>query len=176
VTLERQPVLIPYASTMDDLISTRVDSVRYHAPTLDPLVLLREEGRNRYLPLALDAATVRYVIAALAHHASERPQPWDVLIQLVAVAGAELGAIEVRWSGERLLTTIEIRRGSRGDRLEAGIGDAVAVAVRQDVPLLVDRALMDGYGITIGQGDADEPVETGLWKQLVNTMELPDLE
>lgn len=124
-----------------------VVGVRVEMPSNQPIVLLREAGADRYLPIWIGAAEATAI--AFAHQGVVPPRPLthDLLRDLLEATGAHLDAVHIT----------ELRDGvfyaslrlSSGTEVSARPSDAIALALRTGSPILGEETLLAEAGVVI---------------------------
>jgi bifunctional DNase/RNase len=131
-----------------------VVGVRVELPANQPIVLLKEATGERYLPIWIGAVEATAIAFAQQGIVPPRPLTHDLMRDVVAALGVELTAVHIT----------ELREGvffaelvfSNGVRVSARPSDAIALAVRSDVTILADEAVLDEAGIVIADEQESE--------------------
>jgi len=133
------------------MIPLDVLGVRVEMPSNQPIVLLREVGADRYLPIWIGAAEATAI--AFAHQGLIPPRPLthDLLKDLLEASGQVLEAVHIT----------ELRDGvfyanlrlSSGTEVSARPSDAIALALRTGAPILGDEGLLAEVGVVIPEED-----------------------
>jgi uncharacterized protein len=131
-----------------------VVGVRVELPANQPIVLLKEASGERYLPIWIGAVEATAIAFAQQGIVPPRPLTHDLMRDVVAALGAELTAVHIT----------ELREGvffaellfSNGVRVSARPSDAIALAVRTDVSIFADEAVLDEAGIVIADEQESE--------------------
>jgi bifunctional DNase/RNase len=134
------------------------------APSGEPLVLLKEAAGERHLVIGIGPLELIGIAAALSDTPPPRPMTHDLLCSAIDACGATVtravvhalidGAFHAR-------LTLDVR--GRPAELDARSSDAIAVAVRVGLPILVEDAVLEQAGITPRpeSGAAAAPAEEG---------------
>jgi RNA polymerase sigma factor (sigma-70 family) len=121
------------------------------------VILLREKGGERLLPIWVGAAEGDALALQLAGEDTPRPLTVDLAARLVEATGARVEHVAVSRLEEKTFYAVVSVRGSAGAReLDARPSDAINLAVRTGAPVLVDQALLDQAGVT---GSLDERLD-----------------
>ena len=131
-----------------------VVGVRVELPANQPIVLLKEASGERYLPIWIGAVEATAIAFAQQGIVPPRPLTHDLMRDVVTALGAELTAVHIT----------ELREGvffaellfSNGVRVSARPSDAIALAVRTDVSIFADEAVLDEAGIVIADEQESE--------------------
>ena len=141
----------------DALLPAEVLRIHVEERTGAPVLLLRERGGPRVLPIWIGPAEARAIAAALAGEVPPRPQTHDLAGSLVATLGGAVERVVVTDLRDgTFFAEIHLRQG--GDRrvVDARPSDAVALALRAPAPIFVRSRLFDEAG---GSVDEDRPRE-----------------
>ncbi len=139
---------------MDDLVPVEVVGVRVEMPSNQPIVLLREIGGIRYLPIWVGAVEASAIAFAQQGVLPARPLTHDLMKTLIEEIGVPLLSVHLT----------EVRDGifyanlnfQEGRSISARPSDAIALAMRIDSPILATRALIESVGIEIPDAAEDE--------------------
>lgn len=131
-----------------------VIGVRVEMPSSQPIVLLRESGGDRYLPIWIGAVEATSIAFAQQGVLPPRPLTHDLLKDLLLAVGSKLEQVEIS----------EIKDGvfyaklklANGVELSARPSDAIALALRTGSPIFGGEALLDEVGIEIADQSDDE--------------------
>ena len=157
---------IPVAS---ELVELQIDSVRMLLLTRQRFVILREEQSRFGLPIRLGPMEAEALSTALDIQRDEDglPFPQNLSQRLLASLSARVERIVVNALAEQTFyATLTLVQGKHTHELDVRLSDALALAVREKVPLYATRALLDAAAhLDLGTGAADPtPEEIQAWK------------
>lgn len=126
-----------------------------------PIVLLKTEGGNTFLPIWIGHNEAQAILATLQGTTMPRPMTHDLLRDTVRELDAEVVRITVTELREgTFYALITLRRGPAGSEeieIDARPSDAIALAVRVDAPIFAADDVVGENGIEFAQGpDANE--------------------
>jgi len=136
--------------------------VRVEVPTNQPIVLLREEGGSRYLPIFIGPPEATAIVYALQGMDTPRPMTHDLFTTVLAESGVVLEQVEITELHDgTFFAEITLRRGDQSLRISSRPSDAIALAVRMDheVPILAAEAVLDEAGVLFEPEDTDTDIE-----------------
>jgi RNA polymerase sigma factor (sigma-70 family) len=108
------------------------------------IVLLRERGGERALPIWVGPPEGDAIAYQLGGEAAPRPLTADLMARLVAVAGATIERVVVNSLREKTFYgTIVVSAGGTSHELDARPSDALNLALRVGAPIFVEDAVMD---------------------------------
>lgn len=140
-----------------------VIGVRVEMPSNQPIILLREIGGTRYLPIWVGA--VEATAIAFAQQGLEPPRPLthDLMAQLLDKLDATLVAVHINELRDGVFYSTMQMRDSLANliQLSARPSDAVALALRTQANILASADLLDSAGIEIPEGAAADEGESG---------------
>jgi len=146
-----------------ELIPMEVVGVRVEMPSNQPIILLREIGGTRYLPIWVGA--VEATAIAFAQQGLEPPRPLthDLMAQLLDKLDATLVAVHINELRDGVFYSTMQMRDSLANliQLSARPSDAVALALRTQANILASADLLDSAGIEIPEGAAADEGESG---------------
>jgi uncharacterized protein len=138
------------------------------------IVLLREKGGERVLPIWIGRPEGDALALELGGEATPRPMTADLMAKLLEAAGAKVESVAVNSLREdTFYGTIVLVTGAGKREVDARPSDALNLAARVKAPILVDDAVME-HAFT---GDLEEKVreeqerrglepEEGEWRSL----------
>jgi bifunctional DNase/RNase len=141
------------------MIEMELTGVRVELPTNQPIVLLRERGGERYLPIWIGASEAAAIALSLQGVVTPRPMTHDLLKNILddlAVSASKIVVTELRDS--TFYATIELQRGTDRYEISSRPSDAIALAVRMEIPIFANEDVLEEAAILI-PGDEDEEVE-----------------
>ncbi len=144
------------------MIPLELLGVRFELPANQPIVLLRELGGTRVLPIWIGVAEAASISAHLAGERTERPMTHDLFAAALAALGVTIRAVHLVDLRSGTFFAELLLDGPAGETvLSARPSDAVAVAIRagDEVPILVDEDLFGRVAVEIGVNDEDEDVD-----------------
>ena len=141
------------------MIEMELTGVRVELPTNQPIVLLRERGGERYLPIWIGAAEAAAIALSLQGVVTPRPMTHDLLKNILEDLTVEVQRIVVtELRDSTFYATIALQRGTDGFEVSSRPSDAIALAVRMAVPIFAEDGVLEEASILI-PGDEDEEVE-----------------
>ena len=151
-----------------------VESVRVHMLSSQHVVILRDTGHDRYLPIWIGPWEANAIAMRLQGVTPERPMTHDLFSQTLSELGVTVKRIIVSDLAEdtfraRLLLTVD----GRDLDLDARPSDAIALAVRVGVPIFATDSVMDRAGV-VPEGADEERLS--VFREFVNSLnvDLPD--
>ena len=146
-----------------EMIPLEVVGVRVEMPSNQPIILLREIGGTRYLPIWVGA--VEATAIAFAQQGLEPPRPLthDLMAQLLDKLDATLVAVHINELRDGVFYSTMQMRDSLANliQLSARPSDAIALALRTQANILASADLLDSAGIEIPEGAAADEGESG---------------
>jgi len=133
---------------MSRMVEVVIDSVRVSLTNQQRIVVLREVDAERYLPIWIGPYEAESITIALQEVEVARPQTHDLLKNVFGVLNARLLRIEViSLRDEVFYGNIVAEVNGRLLEIDSRPSDALALAVRAHVPILVAKEVMDSAGI-----------------------------
>jgi bifunctional DNase/RNase len=156
-----------------------VDSIRVHMPSGQHVVILKDKTAERYLPIWIGIYEANAIALKITGITPERPITHDLMTNIFKDMGAHITRIEVSsLDSDVFYARIFMAVDGRTLDIDARPSDAIALAVRTEAPILVADEVLDKAGV-VPEAEVDDAGEaTGeatIFKELVNSMELPDL-
>ena len=172
-------------SEVDDHLMKRgytemqVDSIRVHMPSGQHVVILKDRSAERYLPIWIGIYEANAIALKITGVTPERPITHDLMTNIFGEMGAQLTSVEVNsLASDVFYARIFMAVDGKSLNIDARPSDAIALAVRAEVPILVSDEVLERAGVTPDsemEESSEESGEPTIFKELVNSMELPDL-
>ena len=146
---------------MSEMIEVVIDSIRVGLMSQQRVVILREMDADRYLAIWIDPYMAEQITFALQEVEVARPMTHDLIREMLKSLSARVIRVEVQsLKGDVFYGNIVVEVDSRTLEIDSRPSDALALAVRTHVPILVSPEVMEAAGI-IPEEDLDES-ENGL--------------
>ena len=164
------------------MIKVTIDSVRASLLSQHRVVVLKEEGLERYLaiwigPYEADAITIKLQGVEVA-----RPLTHDLLQQAIAKLGATVSHILVNdLHDDTFYARVVVDRNGERIELDSRPSDAICLAVRTQSPIFVSESVMERAGVVpdeeIDMEEVTEEEEEKLapYKDFIEGLDLGDL-
>lgn len=130
-----------------------VVGVRVEMPSNQPIVLLREVGGNRYLPIWIGAVEATAIAFAQQGVVPPRPLTHDLFKDVLEAMGTSLEQVRIT----------EVRDGtyyaalvfSGGVEVSSRPSDSIALALRTGSPIYAEDMLLDEAGVLMAENEAE---------------------
>jgi uncharacterized protein len=142
---------------MPEMLEVQIDSVRVHLMTPQRLVVLKQIGSERYLPIWVGPYEAEAITVALQEVEMIRPLTHDLLKNVFGAFNARIKRIEiVKLQNEIFYGSIVAEVDGKEINVDSRPSDAIALSVRAHVPILVHQGVMEEAGIIPEQDVSDE--------------------
>ncbi len=179
------------------MIEMTVDSIRVSLMNYQRVVILKEKDSDRYLPIWIGPAEADAIAVKLQGATVPRPLTHDLLGSVIDALGAAIEFIVVNdLKSDTFYAKIMLNADGRQIEVDARPSDALALAVRADVPVYADEAVLDKAGILLDEetgkpiieedgeagggkkGVSDDEMKTKLsaFYDFINTLDLDDFD
>jgi len=150
---------------MTDMVEVVIDSVRVSLMSPQRVVVLRQTEVERYLPIWVGPFEAESITVALQEVEISRPMTHDLLKNLFTHFNSKVLRVEIVTLKEDVYYgNIVAETDGKTFDIDARPSDAIALAVRAHVPILVNQAVMDEAGIVpeknLQEETPSEPEET----------------
>ncbi|MBW3641349.1 MAG: bifunctional nuclease family protein [Actinobacteria bacterium] len=139
------------------MVQMELLGVRLELPANAPVVLLREQGGGRVLPIYIGQEEAKAIALALEGVATPRPMTHDLMRDLLVALGAKVQRIvltELRDS--TFYAEVELALGGALHRVSSRPSDAIALAVRVDAAIFATDEVLDDAGTPALEGRPEE--------------------
>jgi bifunctional DNase/RNase len=131
-----------------------VIGVRVEMPSNQPIVLLKEIGGDRYLPIWIGAVEATAIAFAQQGVAPPRPLTHDLMKELLEGLGVTLDSVHLTEMRDGIFYAALNLQG--GVSISARPSDAIALALRTGSPILGSEGLLSDAGIELPEQSEDE--------------------
>lgn len=161
---------------MPKMIEVEIDSVRVSLTNQQRIVILKQANQERYLPIWIGLYEAEAITIALQEIQVARPQTHDLLKTLIQSLNATLIQVEVSslsddvFYGNLILEVDGDRR-----QVDCRPSDALALAARMHVPVLVSEDVMRQAGI-VPEQDISEVDSEDMDEELLAELDEENLD
>jgi len=130
------------------MVEVVIDSVRVSLTNQQRIVVLREANAERYLPIWIGPYEAESITIALQEIEVARPQTHDLLKNVISTLNGRLLRIEVvALKDEVFFGNLVVEADGHILNIDSRPSDALALAVRSHVPILVSKDVLDSAGV-----------------------------
>jgi uncharacterized protein len=145
---------------MSDMLEVVIDSIRVSLMSQQRIVILREKDTERYLPIWIGVYEAESITIALQEVEVARPLTHDLLANVINQLEARVLRVEVvALRDDTFYGNIVAEKDGNLLNIDARPSDALAIAVRAHVPILVARSVMESAGIVPEEDLQEQPEE-----------------
>ena len=148
-----------------------VVGVRVELPSQQPIVLLKEAHGERYLPIWIGAVEATAIAFAQQGVVPPRPLTHDLLRDVLTAVGAQLSAVQIMDLRDGVYYADLVFAG--GVRVSARPSDAIALALRTNVTIYSEDAVLEEAGIAIPD---EQENEVERFREFLDTITPEDFE
>jgi bifunctional DNase/RNase len=146
------------------MIETVVESIRVNLVTQNRVVILKEVGGDRHLPIWIGEFEAQAIMIELRKQTAPRPLPYDLLRATIDSLGGVVQNVSVSdLSQDIFYARIVIEHQGQRVEIDSRPSDAIALALRARCPILVDERVMEHAGVSLEdeEGDVATTDDTG---------------
>ena len=162
-----------------------IDSIRVSMMNYQRVVILKEKEANRYLPIWIGPAEADAIAVKLQNVELARPLTHDLLQSVIIALGASVNFVVVsELQNDTFYAKLFLSLDGEEIEVDSRPSDALALAVRTEVPIYSEESVLDKAGITleeesgksVSEARLDEQELKGLsaYKDFINTLDLED--
>ena len=123
------------------------------------VVMLKEKTAERYLPIFIGPAEANAIAIKLRGEALPRPLTHDLLRNVVEALGASVDSIRISdLMNDTFYAKIILNVEGAQLEVDARPSDALALAVRVDVPIYAEESVLDKAGISLDKVEEAERI------------------
>ena len=179
------------------MIEMTIDSIRVSLMNYQRVVILKEKMSERYLPIWIGPAEADAIAVKLQDVTVPRPLTHDLLRSVIDALGATINSIIVsELKNDTFYAKIVLSVDGGQMEVDSRPSDALALAVRADVPIFAEEVVLDKAGILLdketgkpipqegGTGEAgggkevseEEIKKMSAFYDFINTLDLEDFD
>jgi bifunctional DNase/RNase len=150
-----------------------VEGIRVSLMNYQRVVILKEKDADRYLPIWIGPAEADAITVRLQEVAVARPLTHDLLRDVLDKLGGHVDCVVVNdLADDTFYARIMISVNGERMEIDSRPSDAIALAVRVQVPIFADDSVLERAGVALDK--EGQPVERGQQEPLskVNEEEL----
>ena len=145
---------------MSDMVEVVIDSIRVSLMNQQRIVILREVNQERYLAIWVGVYEAEHLTIALQGVEVSRPLTYNLFSSLLKALNARILQVEViALREDTYYGNIVLEANGQVFNIDARPSDAINLAARANVPILVARDVMDAAGIVPEEDEVSEDVK-----------------
>jgi bifunctional DNase/RNase len=162
---------------MSDMVEVVIDSIRVSLMSQQRIVILREADAERYLAIWIGPYEAEAITIALQDVEVQRPLTHDLLRNVFQALNARILRVEVTTlRNDVYFGNIVAEVNGYNLDIDTRPSDALALAVRANVPILVSQEVMEEAGLHPEEDLADTTTEAEAPRELQSEVELENIE
>jgi hypothetical protein len=169
------------------MIEMKIDSIRVSLMNYQRVVILKEKGTNRYLPIWIGPAEADAIAVKLQNMELARPLTHDLLQSVINALGASVDFVVVNdLQNDTFYAKLSLSVDGVKVEVDSRPSDALALAVRAGVPIYAEESVLEKAGIILdeetgkpvseGKVDEQELKRLSAYKDFINTLDLEDFK
>jgi len=134
------------------MIELSIESIRVSLMNYQRVVILKEKDADRYLPIWIGPAEADAIAVRLQEVSVARPLTHDLLRAIVEALGASVSHIVVNdLANDTFFARIYLEVDGRVLEIDSRPSDAIALAVRAQVPIYAEETVLEKAGVRLDQ-------------------------
>ena len=141
------------------MVEMTIESIRVSLMNYQRVVILREKESDRYLPIWIGPAEADAIAVRLQDVSVARPLTHDLLRSIIDNLGGSVTHILVNdLSNDTFFARIVLQVDGKEMEIDSRPSDAIALAVRAQVPIYADETVLEKAGVRLDQEGSLEQV------------------
>ncbi len=170
------------------MIEVFVESIRVNMANYKRVVMLKEKDATRYLPIWIGHFEADAIAIPMQKVRVTRPLTHDLLRSAIDTLGAKLEHVLIHnLAEETFYAKIVLTQDGRSLEVDARPSDAIALAIRAQIPIFVAEKVLDSAGLTFDSEEAEEadkrpkedvPLDEAkltVFKQFIDSLDIDDI-
>ncbi|MXW35920.1 MAG: bifunctional nuclease family protein [Chloroflexi bacterium] len=134
------------------MIEMTIESIRVSLRNYQRVVILREQGSDRYLPIWIGPAEADAIAVRLQEQTVARPLTHDLLNNVIGEFGATVQFVIVNdLENDTFFAKISVEHNGQTLEVDSRPSDAIALAVRAGVPIYANESVLDRAGVMLNE-------------------------
>ncbi|HEY4721771.1 MAG TPA: bifunctional nuclease family protein [Anaerolineae bacterium] len=166
------------------MVEVTVDSIRVSLMSTHRVVILKDVDSERYLPIWIGPCEADAITVELQEVEVARPLTHDILRSVITSLGGKVLRVEIAdLRNDIFFANLIIEVKGKTLEIDARSSDALAVAVRARVPIMVHDSVMNKAAITpeaeveaAGADAAASDEQLGAFTDFVDSLDFEDLD
>jgi len=174
------------------MIEMSVEFVRVSMQNYNRVVILKEREAERYLLIWIGPAEAEAIAMRLGDIQPPRPQTHDLLRNIIESLDARVSHVLVNdLNNDTFYARVVLESNGRQIEIDSRTSDAIALAVRCQVPIYAEESVLERAGILLDReqegmpgalGEAKSPVgpeeleKMSAFKDFIESLDLDDFE
>jgi bifunctional DNase/RNase len=135
---------------VDGVIEMSIEAVRVSMQNLSRVLILKEKDSDRYLVIWIGPSEAEAIAMRLGEAQPPRPMTHDLLRSVIDTLGAQVRHILVNdIANDTFFARIVLDVNGQPMEIDSRVSDAVALAVRAQVPIYADESVLDRAGLLL---------------------------
>jgi bifunctional DNase/RNase len=167
------------------MIEMSIESIRVSLVNYQRVVILKEKGAERYLPIWIGPAEADAIAVRLQEVAVARPLTHDLLRSVIDALGAQINCVIVNdLTNDTFYARLLLDVDGKSVEIDSRPSDAIALAVRADVPIFAEESVLDKAGVVLDGDkvvdkdtvDPEELERMSAFRDFIESLDLDDFE
>ena len=139
------------------MVELSLVGVRVELPSNQPIVLLKESGGERYLPIWIGAVEATAIAFALQGIQTPRPMTHDLMRDILQETDIQVERILIsELVDQTFYAVIRMSLDGKSTEVSSRPSDAIALAVRINAPIFAAEEVLDQAGIELKDEEETE--------------------
>lgn len=154
------------------MLQMQVHDVNVDVTTNQPVIILKDVGSRRFLPIWIGQFEATAILMEIRGVKPTRPLTHDLLKAIIGTLEATVSHIVINDLRDgTFYAQIHLSTDSTSLEIDARPSDAIALAVRVDVPIFADEMVVEKASVLTEEGESDEVEQ---FKEFLETVEPED--
>lgn len=147
---------------MEKLIEVKIDSLRVSLTNQQRIVVLKQVDSDRFLPIWIGPYEAEAITIALQEIEVSRPQTHDLVKNMITSLNARLIKAVIKvLKDDVFYGVLVVEVNGKELEIDSRPSDAIAVAVRAHVPIMVSEKVMDEASIIPEEVEQEDKMTKG---------------
>jgi len=131
-------------------VEMAIDSVRQSPANLQWVVVLKDKLAERYLPIYIGSSQAEALRRELTDVSLTRPAGDDPISKDIKTIGSRISSVKIdNFKDNKFSAKLVLAASGKSHKVDCPVAKALAIAVRAEVPVFADKAILNKAGISV---------------------------
>ncbi len=144
------------------MVELTIESIRVSLMNYQRVVILKDKGSERYLPIWIGPAEADAIAVRLQEVSVARPLTHDLLRSVIDALGARVSSVIVNdLANDTFYARIVLDVDGKSMEIDSRPSDAIALAVRVKAPIYAEDSVLEKAGVLLDKEGDTSTLEAG---------------
>jgi len=152
-------------------VETTIDSIRVTTASPERIIILKQKGAERYLPIWVSSSQADILAAQLQGRPDKSTDP-DLFLANINASDSNIKCVTIHLENDTFYAKVLLSQHDEPYEVKCPIGIALTLGYGSGAPILVDEALFDKAGLTLPPYPVSTVPKQPWWRRLFKSQNL----